>query len=65
MDLNILSWIIWLPIIGIIAIFLIPRDKGNIVKIVAAVATGLQLWMVIVLWVQFDSSYVGFSSRRR
>ena len=60
MDLNILSWIVWIPIIGMIIIFLMPRNKDNVVKIVAAVATGLQLWMTIVLWVQFDSSFIGF-----
>lgn len=60
MDWNMLSWIVWLPIIGMVAIMLIPRDKENVMKIIAAVATGLQLWVVIVLWVQFDSSHVGF-----
>jgi len=65
MDLNILSWIVWIPIIGMITIFLIPRNKEPVVKIVAAVATGLQLWMAIVLWVLFDSSHVGFQFTER
>ncbi|SVD63651.1 uncharacterized protein METZ01_LOCUS416505, partial [marine metagenome] len=33
---HILSWIIWLPVIGIVAILLIPREKESLIKITAA-----------------------------
>lgn len=65
MELSILSWIVWLPIIGMVSIFLIPRDKETIIKITAAVATGLQLWLAVILWVQFDSSAVGFQFQEK
>ncbi|MEE9166744.1 MAG: NADH-quinone oxidoreductase subunit M [Candidatus Neomarinimicrobiota bacterium] len=65
MDLNILSWIVWMPVVGMIAIILIPRGKEHVIKITAAVATGLQLWLTVVLWIQFDSSYVGFQFQER
>ena len=38
MDYNILSWLIWLPVIGVAAIAFIPRDKVDLIKIVSAVA---------------------------
>lgn len=60
MDWNILSWTVWMPVIGSIAILLIPREKENVIKITAAVATGLQLWLAILLWMQFDRSSSGF-----
>ncbi|MCH7732753.1 MAG: NADH-quinone oxidoreductase subunit M, partial [Candidatus Marinimicrobia bacterium] len=60
MDWNILSWLIWLPILGSAVIILIPRDKADTIKFVAAVATGIQLLVAIVLWTKFDSSTVGF-----
>ena len=52
---HILSWIIWLPVIGIVAILLIPREKELLIKITAAVATGIQLMLAILLWSNFDS----------
>ena len=60
MDWNILSWTVWMPVIGSIAIMFIPREKANVIKITAAVATGLQLWLTILLWVQFDRSSSDF-----
>ncbi len=57
---NILSWIVWLPIVGLIAILFVPRDKKEVIKIIAAVATGLQLWMAVMLWLNFDSGFGSF-----
>ncbi len=51
---NILNWIIWFPIIGMVAIAFIPRDKENVIKITAAVATGLQFLLTLVLWQNYD-----------
>ncbi|HJL78968.1 MAG TPA: proton-conducting transporter membrane subunit, partial [Candidatus Marinimicrobia bacterium] len=57
---NILSWLIWLPVAGMVAILLIPRNKEEVIKIVAAVSTGLQLWLAIMLWLNFDSASGSF-----
>ena len=50
MDYNILSWLIWLPVIGVAAIAFIPRDKVDLIKIVSAVATGFQFLLTLILW---------------
>ena len=52
---NILSWLVWLPVAGMVAILFIPREKADVIKIVAAVATGLQLWLAIMVWLSFDT----------
>ena len=52
---NILNWIIWFPIIGMVAIAFIPRDKDNVIKITAAVATGLQFLLTLVLWQNYNA----------
>ena len=52
---HILSWLIWLPIIGMVAIAFIPRDKEDVIKITAAATTGLQFLLTLVLWKNFDS----------
>ena len=52
---HILSWLIWLPIIGMVAIAFIPREKEDVIKITAAATTGLQFLLSLVLWKNFDS----------
>ena len=59
METHILSWLIWLPIVGMVAIAFIPREKSEVIKIVAAVATGLQLWLAVMLWLRFDTTTGG------
>ncbi len=56
MESQILSWLIWLPVIGMMAILLIPNRLTNTIKITAAIATGLQLTLAVVLWFSFDRS---------
>ena len=53
---HILSWLIWLPVIGIAVILFIPREKESLIRITAAVATGIQLLLSLLLWSKFDSS---------
>ncbi|MEA1881572.1 MAG: NADH-quinone oxidoreductase subunit M [Candidatus Marinimicrobia bacterium] len=53
---HLLSWIIWLPIIGMVAIALIPRDKTELIKQVAAAVSGIQLAVVLYLWRTFDAA---------
>ena len=56
MEYNILSWLIWLPIVGVGAIALIPREKEDFIKITSAITTGLQFLLTLVLWNNFDAS---------
>ena len=52
---HILSWLIWLPIIGMFVIALIPRDKEELIKTTAAATTGIQFLLSLMLWSNFDS----------
>ena len=54
MEYNILSWLIWLPIIGVVAIAMIPREKEDFKKITSAVTTGLQILLTLLLWNKID-----------
>ena len=53
---NILSILIWLPVIGMVAIAFIPRDKEELIRITAAVTTGIQFLFTLLLWGDFDSN---------
>ena len=46
---NILSWIIWIPIIGMVAIGFVPRGQHDLIKKIAAVTTGIQLLVAVMI----------------
>ena len=50
----ILSLLIWLPVLGMVAIAFIPREKENSIKIAAAITTGVQFIITLILWNGFD-----------
>ncbi len=60
MDNHILSWLIWLPVIGMAVILALPKRFSHVMKIIAAVATGLQLVLAIVLWFGYDRINGGY-----
>lgn len=62
---NILSWIIWIPVLGMVAIAFIPRQKQDLIKKVAAGATGIQLLVTIILWSAFDATNGSFQFMER
>ena len=51
---NILSLLIWLPILGAIVVAFIPRDKEDIIRYTSAAFTGLQFIVAIQLWRKFE-----------
>ena len=53
---NILSLLIWIPILGAIVGAFLPRDKDDLIRYTSAAVTGLQFVIAIVLWRKFDSS---------
>ena len=62
---HLLSWIIWLPIIGMVAITFVPRDKSKLIKQIAAAVSGIQLLLAIYLWQIFDASNGTFQFMER
>ena len=56
MNLNLLSWIIFLPVIGLIVIALIPRPSQKTVKWIALVAAMASFVLSIAVFIMFDRS---------
>jgi len=56
---HLLTWATFLPVIGMAVILLIPSGRKDATKIVAAVATGIQLFVTILLFAGFDRSATG------
>ncbi|MFQ5485077.1 MAG: NuoM family protein, partial [Desulfobacterales bacterium] len=54
MEKFVLTLITFLPIVGVLILLLVPNDKKNVIRVIAAVFTGLQLLIAIWLFINFD-----------
>lgn len=52
---HILSWMIFSPVLGILAILFVPKGKDNVVKWIAAGATSVPLFLAFVLLGNYDA----------
>lgn len=53
---NYLTWVTFVPILGMLGILFVPKERPDVVKVVAAVATGIQLWISLMILFGFDPS---------
>lgn len=53
---GILNWILWMPIIGVLAVLLAPKAKDNVIRMLALAATTITLILSIILYMNFDNS---------
>ncbi len=53
---GILNWILWMPIIGMVAVLLVPKAKENVIRFVTLASTTITLILSIVLYMNFDNS---------
>ncbi len=57
---NILSWILWFPLIGIVALFFIPRKNESLIKWTALIVTLIDFILSLILLLNFNFSDPGF-----
>lgn len=57
---HILSWIVFLPLIGMGIVLLLPRHKIGAIRWTSAFFTFLSLLISVILLIKFDSSNKGF-----
>lgn len=53
---NLLSWMIFLPLIAAVVIGFLPADKKSAIKVTALVVTLLQMFLGLILFFGFDGS---------
>lgn len=53
---NVLSWIVFLPIIGAVVVMLVPRHakQATMIRGISVIATGLQLLLAVFIFMKFD-----------
>ncbi len=59
-EFPLLSLIIWLPVVGSLILFVLPRRAENLIKILALVVAIADFGVSLPLWFQFDRSFSGF-----
>ncbi|MGF1669144.1 MAG: NuoM family protein [Balneolaceae bacterium] len=57
--IGILTWLVFLPIAGMIIVLLLPDKKSNAIRWTAAIATGLQVILAGIVYAIFDRAKVG------
>lgn len=60
---NLLNWILWLPIVGMIGICFIPKEKNNMIRYGALATTFATFLLTILLYLNFDNSVPGIQER--
>ncbi|MBI4429665.1 MAG: NADH-quinone oxidoreductase subunit M [Ignavibacteriales bacterium] len=61
LGVGVLTWLTFLPVIGMVAVLLLPKNNAAAVKWTAAVATFLQLVLAAMVFMMFNKSMVGIN----
>lgn len=57
-----LTLLTFLPIIGMVIVMMLPKEKRSLIKITALVATGLQVVLAGFMWAGFNYSQAGINN---
>lgn len=61
LGIGILTWIVFIPIVGMVIVLLLPDEKRDAMRWTAAVITGLQVVLAGIIYVNFDQSLNGIN----
>ena len=57
---HLLSWLTLSPLLGVLAIFFVPKDKHDVIRTIAAAFTGIPLALAIWMYVKFEQGKAGY-----
>jgi NADH-quinone oxidoreductase subunit M len=61
--LGILSWITFLPIVGMVIVLLLPKENKAAIRWASAVFTGIQVILAVVIYMKFNRSMAGINTQ--
>jgi len=61
LGIGYLTWITFLPVLGMIVVLLVPRANTNAMKWTALAATILQLVFAALIWINFNPAMTGIN----
>lgn len=56
---NLLNWILWMPILGVLGVLFIPKTKETMIKVWSLINTAITLALSVVLYLKFDTTVPG------
>ncbi len=56
---GLLNWILWVPVMGIVAILFVPKGKDQVIRYVALATTFITFVLTLVLYAGFDQTIPG------
>lgn len=56
---GLLNWILWSPVVGMIAVLATPKGKNDIARWVTLASTAITFLLTLVLWANFDNNIPG------
>lgn len=59
---NLLSWILWMPMLGVLGVLLLPKDKTTWIKAWALINTVITFALTLVLYAKFDQTQPGMQN---
>jgi NADH-quinone oxidoreductase subunit M len=61
LNIGILSWITFLPVLGMVIVLLLPKEKDKLIKWTSLAMAFLQIVLCAVAWYYFDNSLAGIN----
>ena len=62
LGIGVLTWITFLPILGMIAVLAVPKGNDGAMKWISAAATLAQLVLAVMIYFNFDKTLTGINS---
>ncbi|RCK74457.1 MAG: NADH-ubiquinone oxidoreductase chain M [Ignavibacteriae bacterium] len=59
LNIGILSWITFLPIVGMIIVLMLPKNKWNAIRWTSAIFTGIQVVLAVVIFANYNRALPG------
>ncbi len=60
--LDLLSWILWMPIIGMLGVLILPKNNAKLIKTWALINTVITFLLTLVLYKKFDLTQSGMQT---
>ena len=62
LGIGVLSWITFIPIVGMVLILMVPKERLDAMKWIAAAATFVQVVLAVLIYLNFNKSFTGINS---
>ncbi len=62
LNIGILTWLTFLPLVGMLCIFFLPQKKSQLAKWITLGCTTIQLLLATIIYIKFDRTLAGVNS---